>query len=69
MCFEKTKLGNMFKRATNKNAKFAIIIGEDEIQKDSVIVKDLAKQEQQTVETEKLIDYIDARFKEEETQE
>ncbi len=59
MCFDKTKLGNMFKRATAKHAKFAIIIGGDEIQNDSVIVKDLDKQEQITVKTDELINKID----------
>ena len=69
ICFDKTKLGNMFKRATNKNAKYAIIIGEDEVNNDSVIVKDLEKQEQQTVKVDDLVNYLDEQFEEEETQE
>ena len=66
MCFDKTKLGNMFKRAGNKNAKFAVIIGEDEINKDSVILKDLAKQEQEEVKVDKLIEKLDKYFDSEE---
>ena len=69
MCFDQTKLGNMFKRASNKNAKFAIIIGEEEINDDSVIVKDLEKQEQQKVKVDELIEYLDELFSKEETQE
>ena len=69
MCFDRTKLGNMFKRATSKNAKFAVIIGENEVNNDSVIVKDLAKQEQYTVKIDDLIDKIDELLEKEETQE
>ena len=69
ICFDKTKLGNMFKRATNKNAKFAIIIGEEEIKNDSVIVKNLATQEQLSVKIDDLIEKFDELFSEEETQE
>jgi len=66
VCFDKTKLANMFKRAANKNAKFAIIIGEDEINKDSVILKDLAKQEQVEVKVDELINKLDEYFDKEE---
>ena len=68
ICFDKTKLGNMFKRATAKNAKYAVIVGEDEANNDSVVVKDLEKQEQQTVKVDDLVKYLDEKF-EEETQE
>ena len=65
ICFDKTKIGNMFKRATNKNAKFALIIGEDEIKNDSVILKNLESQEQETVEVDKLIEKIDEYYSKE----
>ena len=52
----------MFKRAANKNAKFAIIIGETERNNDSVVVKDLAKQEQITVKLEELIEKFDELY-------
>ena len=69
LCFDKTKLGNMFKRASAKNAKFAVIIGEEEMNNDSVIVKNLSSQEQITVKVDELIDKFDDLFSEEETQE
>lgn len=69
ICFDKTKLGNMFKRATAKNAKYAVIIGEEEMNNDSVIVKDLATQEQIKVKVDNLIDKFDELFSKEETQE
>ena len=69
MCFDKIKLGNMFKRASNKGAKYAIIVGENEVNNESVIIKDLAKQEQTTVKVDDLIEYIDGLSEKEETQE
>ena len=62
MCFDKTKLGNMFKRANNKKAKFAIILGENERKDNVVVIKDLAKQEQYTVKVEELIDKFDELY-------
>lgn len=62
VCFDNVKLGNMFKRATNKNAKYAIIIGEDEAKAESVVLKDLASQEQQTVKIEDLVDKLDELY-------
>ena len=62
ICFDQTKVGNMFKRASNKNAKFAIIIGEDERKNNAVVIKNLAKQEQCTVKVEELIDKFDELY-------
>lgn len=62
ICFDNTKLGNMFKRANNKNAKFAVIIGESERETESVVIKDLAKQEQISVKLEELIDKFDELY-------
>ena len=62
VCFDNVKLGNMFKRATNKNAKYAIIIGEDEAKAESVVLKDLASQEQITVKIEDLVDKLDELY-------
>lgn len=62
ICFDRVKMGNMFKRATNKNAKFAVILGEDEQKNKQVIVKDLSKQEQVTINYDELIDKIDELF-------
>ena len=62
ICFDNTKLGNMFKRASNKNAKFAVIIGETEREQGAVVIKDLMKQEQITVKLEDLIDKFDELY-------
>ena len=62
VCFDNVKLGNMFKRATTKNAKYAIIIGEDEAKAESIVLKDLATQEQQTVKIEDLVDKLDELY-------
>ena len=62
MSFDNIKLGNMFKRATNKHAKYAVIIGENEVKEDSVVLKDLVKQEQVTVKVEKLVEKLDELY-------
>lgn len=62
VCFDNVKLSNMFKRATTKNAKYAIIIGEDEAKAESVVLKNLATQEQQTVKIEDLVDKLDELY-------
>ena len=64
MCFDNVKLGNMFKRAANKKAKYAIIIGENEVKEETVVLKDLAKQEQITVKIENLVDKFDELYEE-----
>ena len=62
VCFDHTKLGNMFKRAANKNAKFAVIIGENEVKDETVVIKDLVKQEQVSVKMEELIEKFDELY-------
>ena len=62
ICFDNAKLGAMFKRANAKNAKFAVIIGENERKDGTVVVKDLQKQEQVTVKVEELIDKFDELY-------
>ena len=59
ICFDDVKLGNMFKRAATKNAKYAVIIGENEVKEEAVVLKDLAKQEQITVKVEDLVAKMD----------
>ena len=59
MCFDNVKLGNMFKRAEKKNAKLAIIIGEDEIKNNKVIIKNMKTQVQSTVDLDKVGDEVD----------
>ncbi len=59
MCFDNTKLGNMFKRAEKKSAKVALIIGDNEIEKGIVILKNMATKEQKEVLASEFIDEID----------
>lgn len=57
-CFEDVKLGNMFKRAERKGAQFAIIIGENEVNNNKVIIKNLTSTEQITVPFSDLVKSI-----------
>ena len=54
MCFDNVKLGNMFKRAEKKNAKLAIIVGEEEIKNNKVIIKNMQTQVQITIDLEEI---------------
>lgn len=56
MCFDEVKLANMFKRAERKNAKLAIILGEEEIENNKVIIKNMKTQEQITVSGDEFAD-------------
>ena len=58
MCHEDVKLGNMFKRAERKGAQFAIIIGEDEVNKQEVVLKNLKTTEQKSCPLDDLIETI-----------
>ena len=58
MCYEDVKLGNMFKRAERKGARFAIIIGENEVNSQEVIIKNMATTEQTSCPIEKLVEKI-----------
>lgn len=57
-----SKMANMFKKADRHGAKLGIIIGDDEIANGTVIVKDLAKKEQEEVAIDDLLDKVDAFF-------
>ena len=61
-CFDDVKLGNMFKRASKKNARYALIIGENEIANHKVIIKDLDREVQEEIDEDNLIDYFDALY-------
>ena len=61
--FNTSKLGSMFKKATKRNAKYAIIIGEEEYEKGVCQIKDLAKAEQKEVKLEELLETLDSLFK------
>ena len=59
MCYDDVKLGNMFKRAEKKQAKLAVIIGEEEIKNESVVIKNLESKEQITVALAELGNKVD----------
>ncbi|MBO4682545.1 MAG: histidine--tRNA ligase [Bacilli bacterium] len=58
-CFDDCKISAMFKRAEKKEAKYAIIIGDNEVNNNKVIIKDLNKQEQIEVPTDEVVDFFD----------
>ena len=66
MCFDNVKMGNMFKRATNKRAKYAVIIGENEAKDNKVVLKDLEAQTQFEASIEELVDVVDDLFDQDE---
>ncbi|WP_439328006.1 histidine--tRNA ligase [Lonepinella sp. BR2357] len=59
------KFQKQFKRADKVGAKFAIVIGETEVQSNQVVVKDLlGNADQQTVAVDELVAYLTQAFKE-----
>lgn len=59
---EGKSLKAMFKKALKLNAKFALIIGEDEIKTNSIICKNLSNQEQESILIEDLVRYLDSQI-------
>lgn len=55
MCYEQKSFKSLFKIAERKHSKFAIIIGDDEIEKNELTVKNLKTQEQTIVKTEDMV--------------
>ena len=62
MPYCKAKLGSMFKKAERANARYAIIVGEDELKEGAVQLKDLHAKEQQKVKIDDLADTLDNLF-------
>ena len=60
--YDNVKLGSMIKKAVRKNAKYAIIIGENEIANESIVLKDLESGEQQVVKFDDLLETFDELF-------
>ena len=54
-------LKGMLKKAIKLSSKYALILGEDEIKNNSIVVKDLSKETQESIELDKLIDYLDEK--------
>ncbi len=62
--FDDAKLEQQFKYAENKNAKFAVLYGEEEQSKGVVKVKDLATRDQQEVGVDNLSEFLLAKLEE-----
>ena len=56
--YENVKMDKQFKYASKKNIPFAVIIGSNEVEQKTCIVKDLLKAEQQTIPLEDLSSYF-----------
>jgi histidyl-tRNA synthetase len=57
------KMKAQFKAADRSNARFAVILGEDEMEQGRINVKHLDSGEQETIELEQLIPYIKANIR------
>lgn len=62
ICFDNVKLGSMIKKAVRKHAKAAIIIGDNELDNGTVVVKDLDSGEQEEISIDLLIEYLDNKY-------
>jgi len=56
--YENTKMDKQFKYASKKNIAFVVIIGSNELEQKTCIVKDLVKAEQQTIPVQNLLSYF-----------
>ena len=56
--FEGGKVGAMLKKAVRKGAYYAVIVGEDELSKDSLQLKNLITEEQQELTVNELLDAV-----------
>lgn len=57
------KMGSMFKKAEKRGAKFALIVGRDELDRGVAQLKDLKKKEQKEISLNNLEEELDAAFK------
>lgn len=56
--YENAKLDKQFKYASKKNISFAIIIGSNEMETKTCVIKDLLKNKQETVSSDHVSDYL-----------
>lgn len=54
-------LKGMLKKALKFNTKYALILGEDEVNSNKIVVKDLKEEKQESIELDKLISYLDQK--------
>jgi len=62
VCLEHKGVGQMFKKAERRHAKFGVIFGDDEARENKVNLKDLTTQEQITVSLDDLVEKLDDLF-------
>lgn len=62
VCLESKNFSQMFKKAQRRNAKYALIIGDNELESKNVVIKDLALEKQETVSNDDLLEYLDDKF-------
>lgn len=62
--FNGGKMGALFKKAERRGAKFAVIYGDEELERKTVQVKDLVSQSQEEVAIADLAAYLQNRFEE-----
>ena len=62
MDFTGKKMPAKFKEADRYNAKFVIIIGEDEVKSNKLTVRDNLTKEEEKIERDNLIDYLDVNI-------
>ena len=66
MCFDNTKVGNMFKRAEKRGAKVAAILGDNEVASGTIILKNMETKEQKEVLASEYIEELDKLLSEDE---
>ena len=64
VCLENKNFGQMFKKAERRQALYALIVGDDEINSGTYVIKNMASQEQFKIDSSKLIDVLDKLFAE-----
>lgn len=64
VCLENKSFKAMFKKAIKLNARFAVIIGENEVNNNSIVVKDLTTEIQEEIALESLTGYLDMKMNE-----
>ena len=66
ICYEDKSFSQMFKKAERRNAKLALIIGENELEKKEVTLKDLNTKEQETIKIDDLLKVLYKYFEQDE---
>ena len=62
MDYTNKKMNAKFKEADRYNAKFIVIIGEDEVKNNKLTIKDNLTKEEVKIERDNLIDYLDVNI-------